>query len=71
MLIGDIVVWCDGEMIAGLSGDRDVSAEYAERMSRDLAREGRRGLEVVWSCRNGDPRDVRMYVDGAQRAARR
>jgi hypothetical protein len=61
MLIGDVTVWSGDRMIAGLSGDNDVPAEHAKRISLDASA---KGCRVVWHCRNGDPRDVRTYVDG-------
>lgn len=60
-LIGDVSAWRGRSMVKGLSGDTGVSAEYAQRLSRN-----EKGVEVVWSCTNGDPRDVRTFIGGVE-----
>lgn len=69
MLTGSVTTYLqDGTIHKGLSGDNDVSSEYARRLSIDA---NAKGLEVQWQCTNGDPRDVRTFVDGVEQTAKR
>jgi len=60
MLIGQVFYYSakSGQRLKEM--DSDVTAEYARRASKD-------GKEIVeWSCRNGDPSDVRYFRDGRE-----
>ncbi len=68
MLTGSVTTYRgDGQIHVGLSGDNDVSAEHARRLSASRAA---KGLEVQWACTNGDPRDVRTFVAGVEQTSK-
>lgn len=58
MLIGDVTIWSAHRMVLSESGDKGVTADYAQRLSCEA-----RGT-IRWECRNGDHRDVRYFWRG-------
>jgi len=63
MLTGNVTVFnMVGTIVTSLSGDCNVSADYAKDLSKDL---GIRAT-VRWECTNGNQKDVRRFVDGQQ-----
>jgi hypothetical protein len=62
-LIGNIRTTRNGHLVLGLSGDSNMDAEYARKLSLD---EAAKGCVVTWACTNGDTRDVRRYVEGVE-----